>query len=230
MDMLTDKQWNEINNKQYYADTETINYRRWITDCFEPEIKNKYIRIIIEDLIKDDNPGFANKYYCELIYNNMVLEKFLDEYSNQLPKLEVKKSKIHGNGLFSKCEIERDHIVTFYPIHYIRGDGNRTYLSSVIMENGCKMESFNMNKYILTGREKELVQIGGHPEIYENYRNGHIANHSKRPNAYFALVRNGDIMTNIWMLIAIKFIDIGDEILVDYGPRAQAMIDLPMIR
>jgi hypothetical protein len=219
-----------MEHKQYYSDDETRNYAKWISDFYDKEIKDKFTRKLIEDILKTETTGLVTKHYCELLYANYVINKFLAEFSSKLPKLEVKPSKIHGNGLFSKKEIARDHILTFYPIHLIYDSKTtRTYASNEVLNANLRLDTYDINRYMLSGKEDFLMVIGGHPDLHDEYLNGHIANHSKKANAYYQLVKDQGKFTNIWILISTKFIDIGDEILVDYGPMAAQIIDKSII-
>ncbi len=227
---LTKKEYDNLHKGEHYCDDRTLMYRKYIMSQMTPELKDPFYRRIIKELLESkDNEnmmGFANKYYCELLYSNHIINKFIEKYKTELPKLEVRPSKIHGNGLFAKESIERDHFITFYPMHYVSEDSGKTYISNELVKSGHDMTSFDFDprKYMLTGAEKELFNIGGHPKLYTDHQNGHIANYNRKENAYFGLVRDKNNMSNIWMLISTKFIDTDDEILVDYGPRTAGII------
>jgi len=202
---------------------ETIEYVKIISQYYVPETKKLFFRRLIEEILLSGIADLINKHYAELLYNNYVTNKFLKEYSHKLPELEVKPSKIHGNGLFSKQKITKDHIITFYPAHFINDDKTgKIYASNEINLADLRLDTFDLHRYQLSGeKEKSLMIIGGHPNLYENHLNGHIANHSLNPNAYYQLVSYSDIITNIWILVSTRFISIGDEILIDYGPMAK---------
>jgi len=193
---------------------------KFISDQFTLENKKIAFRQIIREIIElNKDTDFNNKAFYELVYSNKILNNTINKYNSKLPKTIVKKSTIHGNGVFASENIPIDTLITFYPVHFIVDsmDG-RVFMSTKIQD--LKFDVEKCTNYILTGSEKELFKIGGHPDIYENYENGHIINHKSNSNSVFQLInKNNDYNCNIWMIVSCKKIKKGDEITVNYGPR-----------
>jgi hypothetical protein len=190
-----------------------------IAAFFTKEKKEEGFKKIIKDIIDGELPnGIMKKEYFELIYNNYILILSINLYKNirMFPKTKVSESPIHGKGLFTLEYIGKENIITFYPIHYmIDKKSNDIFVSYDILLRNISMDGFPLSKYLLTGDQN--LAIGGHPELYEDYKNGHMINHSNKPNAYFEKVYTIDNACNIWMVIASKPIKKGSEILVNYG-------------
>jgi hypothetical protein len=174
--------------------------------------KNKHIMFkqIIADFIK--GPNLCNKFLYEMEMSDRVMDYIINKYKN-IPKTKVAKSNIHGNGLFALETIKKGNFVTFYPMHVIQ-NGNLIYKSPKIIS----LPDFNIHKYLLAGPEQELFSISAHPNLYEDHKNGHIANHSDNANVYYQLITRDGFRCNIWGLVSIKDIKKGEEITADYGP------------
>jgi hypothetical protein len=202
----------------------TLAIYDYIHDKFTPRNKKRAFRKIISDNIYKDKNMPMNKYFYEITYLNYVIKDTIEKFRYVFPKTEVRKSNIDGLGLFAKEDIQKNKIITFYPVHYLLGDKlnymSKFYLSNDIITSNLSMETFNVRDYILTGQEVELLAIGGHPKMYKDYENGHMINHSDDANSYFQLVNGDDnYLCNIWMIISTKDIKEGEEITVNYGPR-----------
>lgn len=192
--------------------------------------KKKSIKDIITYNIQEDEPEKNHKAYYEILFCEDIFINILKEFGDKLPQLIVKKSNIHGNGVFALQDIPKGTLTTFYPVHFIFTDdvvscenkqvGVKMFVSPILDENLINENFFKVAQdYLLSGSQKELFKIGGHPQLYEDYQNGHIINHSKNANSYFQLVNGPNNNCNIWMIISTRNIKNGEELTVNYGPR-----------
>jgi SET domain-containing protein len=151
-----------------------------------------------------------------MVYINCILTRCKD-YEIIEPKIVIKKSNIHNNGVFADKVVGRGEFITFYPCHYIKiVIGDKYALMGYIKNEIDDMENFNnniMNRYSLTARDEQKIIWIGDPDVYDDLLQvGHIVNHSKyKSNAVFYKYNN------IWTIEAIKKIKKGEEILIDYG-------------
>ncbi len=193
----------------------------FISDKFTLVNKKNAFAKIIQKIMNKEMCGICNKCYYEVIYINEIIKLTIDTFRNTFPLTEVKQSNIHGHGVFAKENIAKNRIITFYPVHYIidsESKNGAVYLSPEISD--LQMNTFKISDYILTGPEIELLQIGGHPEMYKEFQNGHIINHSNKANTFFRLVNgNKDCLCNVWLIVSTRDIKKGEELTVNYGPR-----------
>ncbi len=129
--------------------------------------------------IKTDKSSLSNKttYIDSLRINLMTKSLFSD-----LDIAEVRKSEIHGNGVFAKRDIKINEIITFYPAHilqlYIGNDESILAFSNKIKEkygNDSINHINNHYRYSCNNRN-ELI---GDPTINDNSNYlGHIINDS----------------------------------------------------
>lgn len=79
---------------------------------------------------------------------------FIGGYLSPLPlkynNIQVRKSNIHGNGLFATADIPANVIITFYPVHalninqhiYAEDYGDKDFLTKTNMESCCRTHSY----------------------------------------------------------------------------------------
>ena len=113
----------------------------------------------------------------------------LDEKKMNVAK--VRKSRIHGLGLFSTREISKGELITFYPAHYAirygeqRPDGKYTVQASCALctRDKCLREHITSNKYALEIKsEHGRYTIYGDPEFSNDAMYlGHFINDGAKP-------------------------------------------------
>lgn len=158
-------------------------------------------------------------------------------------KVHIKKSSIHGNGLFASKDIKSGEIITFYPgdilVYY--PDKNRNEINNVVgyifseelKDNKELNTAFNNNKKYYKDYQlvvNETYSIIGVPEINENPMYlGHICNdgargHTEKDKQIYekvSVIKSNAYFKNIhdcmMAVTAIKDIKKDDEILVTYG-------------
>jgi len=155
----------------------------------------------------------------------------------------IQKSKVHGNGLFAKNSIKKGDIITLYPcdvlVYFPEKNRNTeghilAYMfSDEFKDNQNIKDLFNTNKKYY--KDYQLVvndsySIIGLPEIYNNPAYlGHFCNdgargHNEKDKQIYetvSVVKSNAYFKNIcdcmMAIVAIRDIDIGEEILVTYG-------------
>lgn len=101
------------------------------------------------------------------------------------PNLVVRRSRIHGRGLFARTALRRGQLLDVCPVVVVTDAGD---------ELGNYVFDWGRDRY---GLAFGLVSI---------------ANHSNTPNAH--VIADGNELE----LRALRSIDAGEEILIDYGP------------
>jgi hypothetical protein len=110
-----------------------------------------------------------NKF--DYLMNAQLTEGFLET-----DHIEVRKSKIHGNGLFATRQINKGCVITFYPIHCaidlqrIIGDKIAHYYTNDIQ--------FNINDKYKLDISENIAIFGNPEEINNKLLLGHIINDS----------------------------------------------------
>lgn len=166
------------------------------------------------------------------VYKHVAKKSLSNSFSNtyealrlyQLPKpinkVELKKSKIHGNGVFATQVLEDGDIVTFYPIHIILIDNNVAF-------NDMHQENYDDYVYGIFGQ----ISIAGIPEKCDDPTYlGHMINdgscaknrtiyykYSTRSNCTFFNVVDVNTICYCVAIIATRRIEIGEELLLSYG-------------
>lgn len=159
-----------------------------------------------------------------------------------IDKVCIKQSKIHGNGLFAKVNIKEGDIITFYP-----GDILQYYPDKNRSKDGHKVGNItynHMNNELSSIYEKnkdyyncygfdinDSYSIIGFPEINDNPSYlGHICNdgarsHNEKDKEIYmkvTLIKSNAtfhvICDCIVAVVAVKDINIDEEILVPYTP------------
>jgi hypothetical protein len=168
-----------------------------------------------------------NLMICAIYANlhKLDINKIIDL---QLNKVEVKKSNVHGNGVFATQQIAKCEVVTLYPFHVIFKNGYDKYKFAKNI-NPVPYNQFNGYKY--TTDDKHLT-IAGLPNIHDNPTYlGHILNdycNSSCETFYReqTLLGSNCIFQDIVDLnnkciyvavITIADIGVGEELFVSYG-------------
>jgi hypothetical protein len=157
-------------------------------------------------------------------------------------KVHIKKSKIHGNGLFSSVNIKKGEIITLYPCdvlaYYPDKDREKDHYvsyiySEILNENNELKNKFKQNRQYYKGYQLSVndeYSIIGLPE-YDNDPTymGHICNDGARGHKpedkliydKISILKSNACFRNIYdcmmAVIALKDININEEILVTYG-------------
>jgi len=112
------------------------------------------------------------------------------------PKIEVRKSPVHGVGIFAKKAIKMNEVLE--ENHYIILKGDWHKLPSLMQEY-----IFGWTKELTDSKSKAALVFG----------NGPLYNSSPDPNADW----HTNVKRNRFIYFAIKNIKAGEEILIDYG-------------
>ncbi len=202
----------------------------------------------IYDTILTEEKGF-NKKFCDIDTNNLdnnkkhIIHKLINInimirellYNDSVL---VKKSSIHGNGVFAKYNIKKDSIITIYPVdslYYVNNIGEK----KLHFVRGKFFDCIN-NKDYMVGIYNDIEFYGDPNNISTNTLIGHIINDSacftiNNENIddislkniiceYILKSNNNAIMKNnndktLYYIIATKDINEGEEILMSYQPK-----------
>lgn len=150
----------------------------------------------------------------------------------------VKKSLIHGNGVFAKYNIKKNSIITIYPIDSIYYTNNLEEKNLYFLEKNF-FDCIN-NKNYMIGINKDIEIYGNQNNISNNTVIGHIINDSvsftidneniddislKNIICKYVLTSNNNAIMKsnadktLYYIIATKDINEGDEILMSYQPK-----------
>jgi len=180
-------------------------------------------------------------FFTNMLKNIEPENILITKLSFNLDKVYIKKSKIHGNGLFAKNNINKNDIITFYPCDLLlyypdkNRDKNNHKVGVLTNEDTNKklLELFNNNRYIYYDYKydvNESYSIIGFSEINNNSSYlGHLCNdsvrgHTKKDKEIYeniTMLKSNAIFYNICdciiAVVALKDIKIDEEILVPYG-------------
>ncbi|MGP8214883.1 MAG: SET domain-containing protein [Bacteroidia bacterium] len=123
-----------------------------------------------------------------------------DGYNQQVyyysPKIEVRKSSLHGIGVFAKKNIKENEVLEENPYIILKGDWHK--LPRLLQEY-----IFGWTKDLEDAKSKAALVFG----------TGALYNSSPKPNADWQT----SIKKNRFIFYAIKNIKAGEEIIIDYG-------------
>jgi len=182
----------------------------------------------------------SNNYYEKELKKEELLKLKL---GLDIDKVVIKPSKVHGNGLFAKVHIKKGDIITLYPCDILAyfPEANRdkpghivAYMfSDELKDNQEIKDTFNTNKKYYKDYQlavNESYSIMGIPEIYNNPAYlGHFCNDGARGHTpedkkiyeTISVLKSNAFFKNIcdcmMAIVAIRDINIGEEILVTYG-------------
>ena len=95
--------------------------------------------------------------------------------------LEVKKSSIHGNGVFAKVDIGKDKVVCIYPVHGIVETEKNIFHRLYSRFHQVKPTHFNIDDYKFNiSKDWGRKHIYGDPKIHDYFSLGHMINDSCR--------------------------------------------------
>lgn len=116
-------------------------------------------------------------------------------------KVQVKKSEIHGKGIFATKDIKKDEVIEVCPIIILNQEDTKI------------IDNTSLYNYYFGWRNNGSAIVLGYGSIY---------NHSYQPNARY----NRDFINNNVIFIAIKPIRKGEEITVNYNgnPNSQEKV------
>ncbi|MBW3002986.1 SET domain-containing protein [Candidatus Woesearchaeota archaeon] len=116
-------------------------------------------------------------------------------------KVQVKKSEIHGKGIFATKDIKKDEVIEVCPIIILNQEDTKI------------IDNTSLYNYYFGWRNNGSAIVLGYSSIY---------NHSYQPNARY----NRDFINNNVIFIAIKPIRKGEEITVNYNgnPNSQEKV------
>lgn len=182
------------------------SYEDWISNYADSpmKLKNHLYKQCKSDNVVNDIMKTT------MLYSTITMNRFLDARNPKI-SVKIKKSDIHGNGVFATNNIKKNNFITFYPCHYV-------VINGCIMGTEPCQDFEKLSKYILAGDHNDKIKWVGDPyKIDDVSRIGHIVNHgnSKNSNAIYQRYQPD----NIWIIKSIKNIKKGDEILIDYGEQ-----------
>jgi len=230
-----------INNKNSKIDKKSLNnIFKTITEINTDTNKLSEEDIITKLYLLKQNQSLNLKK--SLIEKNIfsTLFSFIDNpYPLQNNNIELKKSQLHGLGVFATENIEPNTIVTFYPAHAIINN------NSVYLHNNINFEYANDYKLYF----KNNITISANPNIIDNtLLIGHLLNDSvciSKEIEYIEHLEQLDQTEQIkkvkydickylinsnnncqfvkndygfCYVKTIKFVKKGDELLLSYGP------------
>jgi hypothetical protein len=157
-------------------------YIKYVDNCFH---------ILDKNFKEDIKNKKIDEYIKQLAYHRFLYEGFLlfcNVYPERprFPDLSVRKSKIHGIGVFSNEDINEDIILTIYPCHHICiEDENNIWKLIRITDKDTKCDNKKLESYIIDTNCKyknKSIGIIGNPDIVVEKQLGHIVNH--QPDNY----------------------------------------------
>lgn len=207
------------------------------TRAIKEAIKNNEHHIVdIVNFLQEDNAHIILESIdlsLSTVCKHVALESLKNKFSNtcvalyfyRLPKpltrVELKKSKIHGNGVFTTQVLKDGDIATFYPPHVILYDNN------VVGEN---VHQENYDDYIYCVQRR--IAIAGIPQRCDDstymghmINDGSCANNrtaydkysAERSNCTFFNIVDVNNICYCVAIIATKKINIGEELILSYG-------------
>jgi SET domain-containing protein len=180
------------------------SYQDWLMDNIDSLTKLKnclYKKYISGDIILDSAQ-------TTIEYSTITMDKFLDSRKPKIT-IKIKKSDIHGNGVFATKNIKKNSFITFYPCHFVQIDNH-------ILGTEHVKDSEKLCRYTLASGYDDRIKWIGDPDKFDDIsRIGHIINHGKSENSNAIYQRHRP--DNIWFIKSTKDIKKGEEILVNYG-------------
>jgi hypothetical protein len=216
-----------IKNKMGSLDV--IEVESFLYDMYIKHYKSK---------LKYQKCGLNNKKY---VVDYLKMENLSDNLPFELNKVEVKKSTIHGVGVFAKKNIFCGELITFYPGDIVEYNPNEDrhipgHITCVIKSKRLEEQFNNQSYYDLMSNDYAFdintkYTIIGNPYFNNdpNYM-GHFINDGAKSNS---ILKSNDIYYKISKIkenckfysvkdlhiaiIATKNINIGEELFIHYG-------------
>jgi hypothetical protein len=164
------------------------------------------------------------------------------DYPLALDKVEIKQSRIHGNGAFAKVNINKDELITFYPADIVRYMPNKRILKEdfigiVYYSNRFANKIKNDPKIIVEHNSDYIYDLDDHhtiigdPDFKDPSHVGHLINDAAKHNSTersitvyvtVSLLRSNCVFYhckgNLHVaVIAKRNIKEGEELFVHYG-------------
>lgn len=122
-----------------------------------------------------------------------ALQMGVDFNDEEIHKVEIKESKIHGLGVFAMQDIKKGELITYYPAHYVvlypegrmnKGGVKKAYLEGKTVKDhkfecpeNARDYEFEINSF---------YSIAGDPRIYDNLTYvGHMINDGARGHSTY---------------------------------------------
>lgn len=164
------------------------------------------------------------------IIMDMLIQMTDTPYPLKCNNIEIRKSKIHGNGVFATTDIEKNTIVTFYPAHCIICNDEKDYMGRQkcfypnekifeVDENyNILGDPQNTNNPLLLGHmindsQSLKIDIEINNETCENIKN-QIREYSIKSNNNCVVVHNKE--SGVCYIKTTKNIKKDDELLMSY--------------
>lgn len=189
----------------------------------------KFYRKLKIIALMSGNKEYTNRTLIDKLFTNCNTTPY-PHLSNEI---EVRKSTIHGNGVFSKKTIKEGAIITFYPFDGYYDDNSKKYKTC---NNWTMNDNYNFEEYLCVVNEN-LTIMGDSRKILNSSLLGHMFNDSIEccfkslhendiKNAmydyYMKSSNNCKLKINeeygIVYVLAIKDIEPNEELTFEYSP------------
>ncbi len=238
---------NEIVLPLYFTNIPILKTNNWVEIKKNIEFNINYFTF---ELFKSKYDIFIKNYKYDKKktdpYDKRKVECLINilNFSLKNNKIYIKKSNVHGLGVFAKEQIKKGTIITLYPPHYVvlypngRSKKNEQVIkglikSDIVIDNNLEYECVLHNQYHFDIDESYSI-CGDRQIINDMNFVGHMLNdgagypfkndyNKKDFNLYneLSIEKNNskfDIIDNIYVvIITTKDINIDDEILTAYG-------------
>lgn len=193
------------------------------------EMRRNASKVELQDIAKisknEDNASDINKLLYFTIH-------FLPRFENE--HIEIKKSAIHGIGLFAKTKINKDSLITFYPAHAIgKGTDKKRFMYSsgqfpindsykVTISDNLSIYGNNKNteNTLLLGH---MINDSSYFTVYDinedtakNQIKNKVATYAVSSNNNSRIVHNANSI--IPYVVATRDINENEEIFMSYSP------------
>ena len=164
-------------------------------------------------------------------FRGMDLAKYnilMKRINFNLNKIICKKSQIHGNGIFAKKYIKQGEIITMYPSDYLEYNTHK-FINELAFNRGFYEMDASID-YAFSIDSKYIIYGEPLMNTDTNYM-GHLINEAYKPletDSKMDYQINSDNLSNCYfyiinglhlVIIAKQNINIGDELLISYGPN-----------
>lgn len=192
--------------------------------------KNNYKNHIIKD-----KSTLSKK---EMNIDKLRIDLMTKSLFSDLDIVEVRKSEIHGNGVFAKRDIKINEIITFYPAHilqlYIGNNESILAFSNKIKEKHTDSPVNHINDHYKYSCNNRNILIGDPTIIDDSNYLGHLINdsimHDKTKKSRKLYNNLSNIQANCDFnnfepyylyipIISTKFIKKDEELFVSYGAQ-----------
>lgn len=154
-------------------------------------------------------------------------DELVNEPHTYFDNCYIGKSKIHGSGVFAKRDINKDEIITFYPVHFVAIGTNPdlNYKTLLDKRKNTSVLSLNLENFKdYSIQFNPFISIIGDPAIIHDNSLAHMINDGSNINGteeeYNNSIDNNsffNISDKSIFVRANKSIKKDEEILVSYG-------------